>query len=81
MKLVIAGATGLLGSELVRQSLRMPAVSSVVALSRRAVSVPEGADKNKLRNVVVEDFGSYSEDVRGEFEGAGACIWYEHPAV
>ena len=76
MKLVIAGATGLLGTELVRQSLRMPAISSVVALGRRSVTVPEGADATKLRNVVVEDFGSYSEDVRREFEGAGACIWF-----
>lgn len=77
MKLVIAGATGLLGSELVHQSLRMPAVSSVVALGRRAVSAPDGANAAKLKNVIVEDFGSYSEDVRREFEGAGACIWYE----
>ena len=77
MKLVIGGATGLLGSELVRQSLRMPAVTSVVALGRKPVSLPEGYDATKLRNVVVEDFGSYSEDARREFEGAGACIWYE----
>ena len=76
MKVVIGGATGLLGSELVRQSLRMPAVTSVVALGRKPVSLPEGSDAAKLRNVVVEDFGTYSEDARREFEGVAACIWY-----
>ena len=76
MKVVIGGATGLLGSELVRQSLRMPTVTSVVALGRRPVDVPQGADPSKLKNVVVEDFGNFSEEVRKEFEGANACIWY-----
>ena len=75
MKLIIAGSTGLLGGELIRQSLRMPVVSSVVALGRRPFSVQEGTNATKLKSVVVEDFGSYSDDVRKEFEGANACIW------
>lgn len=77
MKLIIGGATGYLGTELVRQSLRMPAITSVVALGRKPVSLPEGTDTAKLRNVVVEDFASYPDDARREFQGAGACIWYE----
>lgn len=77
MKLIIAGSTGLLGGELIRQSLQMASVSSVVALGRRPFSVPEGTDAAKLKSVVVEDFSSYSDGVRKEFEGANACIWYE----
>lgn len=77
MKLIIAGSTGLLGGELIRQSLRMSAVFSVIALGRKTFSVPEGADAAKLKSVVVKDFGSYSDDVRKEFEGANACIWYK----
>lgn len=77
MNLIIAGSTGSLGGELIRQSLRIPAVSSVVALGRRPFPVPEGTDAAKLKSVVVEDFGSYSDNVRKEFEGANACIWYK----
>lgn len=76
MKLIIAGSTGLLGGELIRQSLRMPAVSSIVALGRRPFSIPQGTDTAKLKSVVVEDFGNYTDDVLREFEGANACIWY-----
>ncbi|SPO07758.1 uncharacterized protein DNG_10453 [Cephalotrichum gorgonifer] len=76
MKLIISGATGFLGTELVRQSLRMPAVTSVIALGRRPVTLPDGAEGAlKLKNVVVEEFGAYADDVRKQFEGANACIW------
>ena len=80
MKLVICGANGYLGTELLRQSLRMPAVSTVVALARRPVSVPEGADGAKMRCVVVEDYGNFSADARKQLEGTDACIWYGKPS-
>ncbi|SPN99734.1 uncharacterized protein DNG_02585 [Cephalotrichum gorgonifer] len=75
MKLIIGGATGFLGSEVLRQSLRNPAVTSVIALGRRPATLPDGADAAKLKNIIVEDFRKYPEDVRKEFEGADACIW------
>lgn len=81
MKLIIAGATGLLGTELLRQSLRNPAVTSVVALGRRPASLPDGADAAKLKNVVVEDFGRYPEEAKREFAGADACIWYKQASA
>ena len=81
MKLVIAGATGLLGTELVRQSLRTPAISSVVALGRRPVNLPDGEDAAKLKNVIVEDFENYSDQAKKELEGADACVWYERAST
>ena len=83
MKLIIAGASGFVGTELVRQSLKRPDVSVVVALSRKAVSAPSdaGADASKLRSVVLKDYDEYPEHARKEFEGASGCIWYVHGAV
>ena len=76
MKLIIAGATGFCGSEVVKQSLRNPKITSVVTLSRKPVEAPEGPDASKLKSVIIEDYGSYSEEVKSHFADAGACIWY-----
>ncbi len=80
MKLIITGASGYVGMELVRQSLKRPEITTIIALSRKPVSVPSdvGGDSNeaRLRSVVIEDYGEYPEDVRKEFKGADACIWY-----
>ncbi|KAF2104704.1 hypothetical protein NA57DRAFT_70912 [Rhizodiscina lignyota] len=79
MRLIIAGATGLCGSEVLRQSLKNPKITSIVALARRPVSVPENSgneiDASKLKSVVLEDFGSYPEDVKKQLTDADACIW------
>ncbi|KAI0181764.1 putative nucleoside-diphosphate-sugar epimerase [Hypoxylon sp. FL1284] len=79
MKLIISGATGFVGRELIRQSLSRREISSVVALARKPVPVPDnledGADPAKLRSVVVEDYERYSDEVIKEFADASACIW------
>lgn len=77
MKLIIVGATGFVGSELVRQSLRRSDITSVVAVSRRALpSQPKDSDAAKLKSVVIKDYDQYSEEAKREFAGASACIWY-----
>ena len=80
MKLIISGGTGFVATELIRQSLSNPRITTVLALARRPVAVPEnlppGADAEKLKSIVVEDFGNYSDDVKKQLEGADACIWY-----
>ncbi|KAK7750324.1 hypothetical protein SLS62_007732 [Diatrype stigma] len=79
MKLIVAGATGYVAKEVVRQSLGRKEISSVIALARKPVPVPEGlansADAAKLHNVCIEDYGQYPDHVKKEFAGAGACIW------
>jgi uncharacterized protein YbjT (DUF2867 family) len=79
MKLVVAGATGLVGTELVRQALRNPKVTSVIALNRRAMEVPDGTDSPahaaKFKSVILEDWAVYPESVKQDLAGAGACIW------
>lgn len=78
MKLIIAGASGLVATEVIRQSLRAKGITAVLALARRPVAAPQGvsaADAAKLRSVVIPDYETYPEDARREFEEADACIW------
>lgn len=80
MKLVIAGANGFVGTELVRQSLRLPSITSIIALSRRPVDIgnggPSAAEISKLTTVVVGSYDTYSDDEKAAFANADACIWW-----
>ncbi|KAJ6507895.1 putative nucleoside-diphosphate-sugar epimerase [Mycena vitilis] len=75
MKLIVAGATGYVAQEVIRQSLRMSQVTSVVALARKPVVAPEGESASKLKSVIIKDYEHYSDEVKKEFAGADACIW------
>jgi hypothetical protein len=74
MKIIIAGASGYIGQELLTQSLAHPSITSVVALSRRDLSITH----NKLRVVHMKDadFLTYSDPkITDELKGASACLW------
>jgi putative NADH-flavin reductase len=64
MKLAIAGSTGYLGQELIKQALSNHRITTVIAISRRETILPSkdhllpNADPAKLKSVVVEDFMS-----------------------
>ncbi|EXJ77854.1 hypothetical protein A1O3_09013 [Capronia epimyces CBS 606.96] len=79
MKLIVAGSTGFVGTEVIRLSLKRPDITTVIALSRTPISLPQqpeaGADVSKLRNVIVKDYGEFPDSVKKEFAGADACIW------
>lgn len=79
MKLLIVGANGFVAKEVLRQSLRMPAVDSVLALSRKATVTPSdlypNSDLSKFRSLVVEDYDVYNEDTKAAFADIDACIW------
>lgn len=75
MKLVIGGSTGFVATELIRQGIENPAITSIVALGRRETPVPADAVA-KLKSVVCDNFESYSDIVKKELEDADACIWY-----
>ncbi|KAM0669831.1 hypothetical protein ACQRIT_002270 [Beauveria bassiana] len=79
MKLIVVGATGLIGTEVIRQALSHKSVTSVVALGRRPTpppeSVPAGPELEKFQSVTLEDFTNYTEHVKSQLSGADACIW------
>ncbi|PHH66825.1 hypothetical protein CDD81_5957 [Ophiocordyceps australis] len=75
MKLIIAGSTGFVGTELVRQALAHPEITSVMALGRRETQMPSDATRDKLKSVVCNDFEKYPESVKNALAGADACIW------
>jgi hypothetical protein len=80
MKLVVAGSTGFVATEIIRQAIRNPSITSIVGLARRETAVPQDidvdADAAKLKSVVCDDFTNYSEDVKNDLADADACIWY-----
>jgi hypothetical protein len=73
MKVILTGSSGFIGAEVLRQCLRNPSITSLVALSRRELPV---APDPKLKTVLVENWEAYEPDVLREMEGAEACIWY-----
>ena len=66
MKLVLAGATGFTGSEVLK--LALAAGDEVLVLTRK----PTGVTHPKLREVLVINFLDYSQV---DFSGCDACIW------
>ncbi|KAG9235139.1 putative nucleoside-diphosphate-sugar epimerase [Amylocarpus encephaloides] len=77
MKLIVAGATGFVGTAVIRQAIHNPAITSIIALARRKTTVPKdaGQDASKVKSVILDDFTKYPENVKSELAGAHACIW------
>lgn len=75
MKLIVAGATGLVGSEIIRQALQNSDVTEVIALARKPVTIDDSS-AFKLKSVVIRDYAEYPDEVKAELAGADACIWY-----
>jgi uncharacterized protein YbjT (DUF2867 family) len=72
MKVILTGATGRIGSGVLKQCLANPDVQSVVALTRRPLDVKDP----KIENVIHKDFLNYDSETREKLKGADACIWY-----
>ncbi|MCJ1399428.1 hypothetical protein MMC11_002630 [Xylographa trunciseda] len=74
MKVILTGSTGFIGTEVLHQCLNHPQISSIVALSRRAL--PQEVTSNpKLEVVILSDFTTYPDHVLQKVAGADACIW------
>ncbi|KAJ6559855.1 hypothetical protein B0H19DRAFT_1027617 [Mycena capillaripes] len=74
MKIILAGTTGFIGSEVLTQCLRSPTIKSIVVLSRRGLPAAF-ANNPKINVVVIADFKVYPADALKQLEGADACIW------
>lgn len=73
MKVIITGSTGFIGKSVFAQCLKNPAITALIALSRR--DLPEAETNSKLKVVIMKDFNFYPDDVLELMRGADACIW------
>ncbi|KAF8865407.1 hypothetical protein BDZ45DRAFT_796714 [Acephala macrosclerotiorum] len=74
MKVILSGATGFIGGEVLNQALVHPKITSLVCLTRKPL--PESVANNpKVKVIIIKDFTSYPPDVLSQLEGAEGCIW------
>jgi uncharacterized protein YbjT (DUF2867 family) len=70
MKVILFGATGMVGKGVLRECLLDAEVESVLAIGRRAT----GVRHDKLREIVHKDFSDFSA-IEGELSGCDACFF------
>ncbi|MBB4224523.1 NAD-dependent epimerase/dehydratase family protein [Variovorax guangxiensis] len=70
MKVLIFGATGMVGQGVLRECLLAPDVESVVAVGRN----PTGQQNPKLRDLVHKDMYDYG-DIESQLQGFDACFF------
>lgn len=77
MKIIIVGATGFIGSEVLAHCRSKPSITSIVVISRRQPSQDILADP-KVISLVTQDFVTLSEEAKSQLKDASAAIWYGH---
>jgi uncharacterized protein YbjT (DUF2867 family) len=70
LKIIVTGATGLAGSEVVRQAILDPDIDAITAIVRR----PPAIQHPKLRIVLHENYRDYSP-LSALFAEHDACLW------
>ena len=70
MKLILFGATGMVGAGALREALNAPEVESVLTIGRH----PCGVAHPKLRELLLPDLFDFSA-VEQQLVGYDACIW------
>jgi nucleoside-diphosphate-sugar epimerase len=70
MKIIVTGATGMAGSEVIRQAIIDEGIQHIVCLVRRPVEIVHP----KITTVIHNDFLNY-DAVKDYFKDYDACIW------
>jgi uncharacterized protein YbjT (DUF2867 family) len=70
MKVILFGATGMIGQGVLRECLLDPTVEHVLSIGRR----PSGTTHDKLREVVLPDLTNYAS-TEGQLGGFDACFF------
>ncbi|KAK3687419.1 putative nucleoside-diphosphate-sugar epimerase [Podospora appendiculata] len=75
MKVILTGATGLAGAEVLARCIAHPSITSIIVLSRRPLPNPPNP---KVHTVIAtdDDYLTYDKPaIRQATAGADACIW------
>ncbi|CAM4507973.1 Rossmann-fold NAD(P)-binding domain-containing protein [Corallococcus exiguus] len=70
MKVIIFGATGMVGAGALREALSAPEVEAVLSIGRQ----PCGVEHPKLRELLLNDLFEFSA-IEDQLVGYDACIW------
>lgn len=70
MKIIVTGATGMAGSEVLRQAIVDDSISGIIALARRPLEITH----SKIKTLLHQDFLNY-DVVAENFKDCDACIW------
>jgi len=73
MHLILAGATGLVGSAVLHEMIGRESISQISVLSRRQVPMAEGHEK--VHVIIHKDFKQYPDDVMEKLRGAEGVVW------
>ena len=70
MTIIVTGATGMAGSEVIRQAILDESIKEIIALVRKPLEITHP----KIITVIHNDFLNY-DAVADHFKNANACIW------
>lgn len=70
MKVIVFGATGMVGAGALREALAAPEVEAVLSVSRQSC----GVEHPKLRELLLPDLFDFAS-VEGQLHGYDACLW------
>ena len=73
MKIILFGASGMVGQGVLRECLLDPDVESVLAVVRSPLGQPKGKEK-KVREIIHSDFTDFSA-VENQWQGYDACFF------
>jgi uncharacterized protein YbjT (DUF2867 family) len=87
MEIIVVGATGYVGSEVLRLCLEDPHISKIHVLTRRPLldsSLAPASASDKLSVILRHDWlrydrGDEDADLLSALKNARACIWYVIP--
>lgn len=74
MKVLVFGATGNAGKEIVNHCFADERITKVVIFTRKAVPI-DIESHPKAEVVMHQDFSQYPEDMMRRLEGAEVCLW------